>query len=61
MRKYLLLLFNLASFISFINGQAASVSVNVDNLRYTVDTETQTAEIYAKNARFEGTTHIMRL
>ena len=32
--------------LSYINVQADSVRVDIDNLRYTVDTETNTAEVY---------------
>ena len=61
MRKLLLSLLTASAITIPAFAETILYDVQDTNLGYNFDTETQTAEIYAKNARFEGTTHIMRL
>lgn len=61
MRKLLLSLLTAGAITIPAFAETILYDVQDTNLGYNFDTETQTAEIYAKNARFEGTTLIMRL
>ena len=56
MRRFLILIISILNLSHFFNAASATVSVDVDNLRYTVDTDAKTAEVYGLATAYSSAT-----